>query len=427
MKLYKRTATLISMNKKELSLPDTPGVYIFKDKDQQIIYIGKALSLKKRVISYFKNKQKDWKVNALLAEATTVDHIKTTTEIEALLLEAHLIQTHKPKYNVLLKSGQPFVYIHINQETVPHITMTRSNKGKGIFFGPFIHKQDARKTVDFLINTFQLFCCNKSIASGCLDYHLGKCAGTCLPSFDKESYRTRLLLAQATLQKNKALFLKTIDEKIAQHTQVLAFEKARTLYHYKENIETIFATLATHYSLEKYGIDIVSTTSIIAPPEDYLQTAKELQLLLALPSLPIIIDCFDISHFQSHYITGSCIRFNNGIPEKNKFRKFKIKSIATQNDYAALQEIVSRRYKNNDLPDLILIDGGKGQLSAIAPLFPQTPCASIAKREETIFSKNIPHGILLDLKTNSGKLITALRDYTHHFAISYHRLLRHKK
>ncbi len=418
------------MDKKNIPLlPNLPGVYLFKDKETTILYIGKALSLKKRVSNYFQKQSTDWKVDALMKEAESIDYIQTNTEVEALLLEAQLIQEYKPKFNVLLTTGQPFVYLHVSQDPLPKLELTRNEKKSGIYFGPFIHKQDARKTLAFLIETFSLFCCNKKIDNGCLDYHLGRCAGTCMKHFDRESYLTRLMLAQNALKKDRTAFLKTIDIQIKAYKGTLEFEKARTLHNYRDNVETIFHTLATKYSTEKYAPAIAASTieKEMITFVDYKKTALDLQQMLMLDNAPTTIDCFDISHFQGHAMTGSCIRFNMGLPEKNKFRKFKIKSITIQNDYAALQEIVTRRYKTGDYPDLIMIDGGKGQLNAILPLIVDTACISLAKREETVFSPLLPNGIVLDQKSEVGKLLIALRDYTHHFAITYHRFLRRKE
>ena len=138
------------------------------------------------------------------------------------------------------------------------------------------------------------------------------------------------------------------------------------------------------------------------------------------------VDCFDISHFQSRFLVGSCVRFTGGLPEKNKFRRFKIKTLDVQNDYAALQEIVSRRYREGDIPDLVLIDGGKGQLSAVTTIIPQAHCISIAKREETIYSNAWRQGRVLDVHDPVAKLLISLRDYAHHFAVSYHKVRRKK-
>jgi len=139
------------------------------------------------------------------------------------------------------------------------------------------------------------------------------------------------------------------------------------------------------------------------------------------------IDCFDVSHKQGFFLVGSCVRFTDGQPDKNKFRRFKIKTVKKQDDYASLREIVSRRYKSqenkNDFPDVILIDGGKGQLNAVQDLFPDVTFVSLAKREETIFLQNFPRGKVLDQKTYAAQVLIAIRDYAHHFAISYHRML----
>ena len=152
--------------------------------------------------------------------------------------------------------------------------------------------------------------------------------------------------------------------------------------------------------------------------------AQSLKRMLKLSVAPNSIDCFDISHKQGTFLVGSCVRYVEGKPDKNKFRRFKIKTVHQNNDYACLREVVSRRYRDGqDFPDLILIDGGKGQLNAVQDIFPQIPFISLAKREETIFSKAFPEGKVLDQKAYAAQTLIALRDYTHHFAISYHRNL----
>lgn len=408
-------------------LPSLSGVYLFKDVDQQVIYIGKAKDLKKRVSSYFQKKDDDWKIEALLEETDNIDHIITKNEQEALLLEAELIQDYQPKFNVLLKSGHPFLYLIFTKDKLPQLKITRNKKIAGKRFGPFIHKQHARKVYDFIISTFKLYTCNKKIENGCLDYHLGKCAGTCQSTFAPSDYLFRIELAKDALRKNHKDFLKKLQEQIKTYTKDLEFEKAKNLYEYQENIKTIFATLASRFNPHNYLTEVLISTTPFKEAENYPEAAKELQTMLHLKGLPETIDCFDISHFQSSYIVGSCVRFTNGRPDKNNFRRFKIKTLKEQNDYAALQEIVSRRYRDEEnLPDLVLIDGGKGQRSAVVPLLPNTPCISLAKREELLFSDYHKEGVPLDVQTPVGKLLLSLRDYAHHFAITYHRKLRHK-
>jgi len=417
------------METKTHSLPSLPGVYLFKDAFDHIIYIGKAKSLKKRVASYFHKTDSDWKVQALIDEHETIEHIVTHSETDALLLEAQLIKEYQPKFNVLLKSGQPFVYLLFTQSLLPDLEIVRNKKRKGKYFGPFLHKQQARNVHEYLVKTFKLLKCKKKIDGGCLHYHLDLCAGTCKKDFDEESYLFRINLAQSILKGRFKKSLRLLEEKIDQHCKKLEFEKAKSLSKYVQDLEVIFNTLRTKYSTRKYEKDVVlATTPMHKKTIPNYDSGKKLQALLQLQSAPETIDCFDISHFQSNAIVGSCIRFKNGIPDKNNFRRFKIKSLDTQNDYAALQEIVSRRYKNpEDIPDLVLIDGGKGQLSAIQQIFPDINCISLAKREETIFSDQFPHGLILDQKTEEAKLLLAVRDYAHHFAISYHRYKRNKK
>ncbi len=414
------------MKEKISNLPSLPGVYLFKDADNNVIYIGKAKSLKDRVKSYF-GKNTDWKVQALLQEAVDLDYVLTNTEIEAMLFEAELIGQHKPKYNVLLKSGQPFVYIMFSKDEMSQIKVVRNKKEKGTYFGPFLHKHQARAVAKFLTETFKLKTCNKTIANGCLNYHLGLCAGTCKSEFDSQEYLFRIELAQQALKKNHDQFLASLKQRIATLCQELQFEKARNLNGYITNLDTIFNTLHVRYAHDKFHPDLFIATHALKRLPGYQQINYDLQAFLGAEKPIVSIDCFDISHFQSSYIVGSSIRFCNGLPDKNNFRRFRIRSLKEQNDYAALREIVTRRYKDpKNLPDLIIIDGGKGQLGAVKDLFPQALFVSLAKREELLYTPLHPEGIHLDVATSVGKTIIAIRDYAHHFAISYHKLLRSK-
>lgn len=409
-------------------IPKVPGVYLFKDKNNTILYIGKAKNIQKRVGSYFLKQKTDWKINELIKEHATIEYIATKNELDALLLEAQLIKDYQPKYNVLLKSGDPFLYILFTEDELPTIKLVRIKKERGTYFGPFLYKQGARKGFDYLVNTFKLKLCSMEIENGCLNFHLGNCAGTCSKNFNSTEYKARLLLAQQALAGNQKEFLETVHMLIAESNKKLEFEQSKQLSEYLHNLETIFATIKTRFSEKKYEKEI---TQAILPfkrsPESLQQGLLELQKMLGIEKPIRSIDCFDVSHFQSSYITGSCIRFTDGKPDKNNFRRFKIKTLIQQNDYAALQEIVTRRYKNSEsMPDLIVIDGGKGQLNAVRNLVGDTPIISLAKREERLFSTTNNEGWVLDVHTDVGQLLIALRDYTHHFAIGYHKLLRTK-
>jgi len=418
----KEAKTMVKLN----MLPLLPGIYIFKNKDGQVIYIGKAKSIKKRVSSYFHKNHVDYKLEALLDEHETVDYIVTKNETEALLLEAQLIRNYKPKFNILLKMGQPFLYIVFTRGKVPKIKIVRNRILKGKYYGPFLRKMQARKVFEYLISTFRLNLCNKKIENGCLDYHLGLCAGNCKSNFDMESYIFRLQLAQDSLKNNHKKLLKDLKAQIIEHNKDMEFEKSKNLQEYVDNLDVILHTIRTKFREDKFEDEILSAMTPIRQTYTFADDIdRRLQQFLGLGRPIRSIDCFDISHFQSSFLVGSCIRFTDGKPDKNKFRKFKIKSLQEQNDYAALCEIVLRRYRRkDDLPDLIMIDGGKGQLGVIFKLDVGVPVISLAKNPNRLFSEHFKEGKALDLKTDVGKLLIALRNYAHHFAISYHRVRR---
>jgi excinuclease ABC subunit C len=415
-----------SLKKLEKTIPKLTGVYLFKDAQGAIIYIGKAKNLHHRVHSYFHKYNTDWKIKQLIDEYADLDYILTPTGTESLLLEAELVQKYKPKFNVLLKEGQPFLYILFTQNQLPTVELVRNKKKKGTYFGPFLQKGPARKTFHFLMQTFNLNLCNKKIELGCLDYHIGNCAGNCKKDFDLTDYCFRITLAREALKNNQDSFIQNIKDQMKIYSAEFAFEKAQRLHEYLQNVDTIFATLNTHFSADKFATDIfIASTPRPYSPKMDATINTDLQKFFGFSTPIRTIDCFDISHFQSSYLVGSCVRFTDGQPEKSMFRHFKIKTLTEQNDYAALQEIIQRRYKSKtDIPDLIVIDGGKGQLSAAYHILPNAPIVSLAKREETIYGPQFPNGIRLDIQDNVGRLLIALRDYAHHFAISYHRLKR---
>ena len=512
-------------------LPRVPGVYVFKDEHDHVIYIGKAKDLRARGMSYTQNQRRDWKAATILKTAASLEHHPTKSELEALLLEARLVQNHQPPFNVLLKTGQPFVYLMLTPGTkkkLPDLIIARNKKKKGTYFGPFIEKSPARKVHAFLQRTFKLKRCSRTIENGCLYYHLGQCAGSCRPDFDRADYERRLDLAIMSLKKGRRAFLTPLNLKIASRTLLLDFEGARELVGYRDDFSRVFPSLnaggldaggrkalaekdvwvfsphgKTLYVFRErdgvlkkqhafYAIDCLTAEQEITGIDEYflsyyrtypapatilvdaalsdkrlyeeflyewnekkhrvdivtprsghfaavvrlaraqaehmtnrqIGSAQAIKRLLGLPVAPRTIDCFDISHKQGTNQVGSCVRFVDGQPDKNSFRRFHIKTVDQQNDYACLREIVGRRYRDGkDLPDMILIDGGKGQLNAVSDLFDGVVWASLAKKEETVFTPSLPDGKVLDLNTYAGQVLVALRDYTHHFAISFHRKL----
>jgi excinuclease ABC subunit C len=405
-----------------------PGVYLFKGNNENVLYVGKAKNLKNRIKSYF-YKKNDSKTESLVSASTKIEYIETKTEIEATFLEVRLIQHYQPKFNVIFKSGQPYLYLFFSKGTVkklPELEIVKNKTRTGKYFGPFLEKGAARKVHSFLVRTFNLKICGKKIENGCLYFHLKICSGSCKSNFDKKAYLERLELAKKSLKKvspsakdAQKTFLSELKEKIKQENKKLNFEKSRELYSYYQAFEKVFSSLNTKKEVLKVDLEILQAKT---EEKKEKELSQEIKKFLKLTSEPKTIDCFDVSHKQGHFMVGSCIRFTNGKPDKNFFRKFKIKTVKNQDDYACLKEIVSRRYRNKaDIPDLVLIDGGKGQLSAVQSVIPDAECASIAKKQEIIFSKQLPNGKKLDVKSPVGKTFIALRDYAHHFAISYHR------
>lgn len=528
------------LQKQSQKLPALPGVYLFKNSKNQILYIGKAKNLKNRIKNYFqKNLGKtfnvaDIKKKILIEQSSIIEYISTKSELTAMLLEAELIKENQPKFNILLKDGQPFLYIVITNpaknskkhlKLLPKLKIVRNKKIKGNHFGPFLEKTSVRKVYNFLLKTFKLKLCNKKIENGCLDYHMGICAGSCRLDFDKKSYLQRLELAKLSLKKGHAKFLNYLEKEIENNNNSLNFEKSKELHEYYKAFEKVFQNINENYQfkslsktlttkdiwflskdkkslfllkekntslnikrvfsfpfkennnyfeyitsfyqnfncsntilinfdikkenknlLEKflkifhnkaYPINVIKPKkghnhNLIKLTQIYIDKhiekqnnlSKSLKTLLKLKTEPRTIDCFDISHRQGTFMVGSCIRFKDGQPDKANFRHFKIKTVNHSNDYECLQEIVQRRYRDiKNLPDLVLIDGGKGQLSSVKKVLfhSDTEIASLAKKEEIIFSNKIPNGRKLNIQSYAAQVLISLRDYTHHFAISYHR------
>lgn len=402
------------MIKRPKNIVHTCGVYIFKNNHDEIIYIGKAKNLAMRIASYF-TQSSDTKTELLLQEAQTVHTIPTQTELEALYLETQLIKMYQPKFNILLKEGNPFLYLFFSQEKLPTMQLVKTKKKKGAYFGPFLSKKAIRSVYHFLMTTFQLKLCKTKIEQGCLAYHIGLCAGNCKKDFDINFYIFKITLAQQALQYDAQKMISMIDQNVQELSKKLLFEQAQQLAAYKQSLNSILETV-------KKLSSAMPSKQQKQSSEKNLSILMSIQQRLFLQHVPYVIDCFDISHLQGQAIVGACVRYVHGVPEKKSFRHFLIKTLQNQNDYAALQEIVQRRYKNRlDFPNLIIVDGGKGQITAIKPYIKNTELVGLAKSEETVISSDFKHFIKLNPQNEADALLLQIRDYTHHFAISYHR------
>ncbi len=414
--------------------PDSPGVYLMKDATGKIIYIGKALSLKKRVRSYFqRSRNRDPKTNMLLSNIRDVGFIKTKTEAQALILEAGLIKKHFPKYNVELRDDKSYPFVKITKESFPTVTIVRPRKKDNAqYFGPYTSVGLLREALKVIRRVFPYSNCKISKRKkacptegqpafalagrrACLDYHLGLCPGVCIGKVKAKEYQKNIQNIRMILQGRQTELLDKLYKEMKLSSNEKRFEDAAKI---RDQIEA----LASLY--------------FAAKPRSYLEASQVLKGNLKLPRAPRRIEAFDISNISGKEAVGSLVSFFKGSPDKNNYRRFRIKTVFSPDDYKMLSEIVFRRYlrlkkENKRMPDLVVIDGGKGQLSAVknelAKLSVSLPVIAIAKKNEEIFLPDKKEPIKLPFDSAALQLIQRVRDEAHRFALKYHRLLRRQK
>lgn len=402
------------------NVPKLPGVYIFKDMCNVILYIGKAKNLYKRIISYKTDRQIDWKINSLLQQSILLEWIVVDSEKDALLLEADLISEQKPVFNKLLTTDNPFTYIVFREKNnIPIVEINRYVSAKNdIIIGPFLVKKEAISLYEYIMFFFNLFICKKKIKNGCLNYHIGKCAGWCKDDFDFNNYKQRYMLAKASL-KSEDSFLKLLNIQIKKEKKNFNFTELEKLINYKLN----YSQLLYQLDKNKNNIDDIDNILLNLVLEDTILDKALIQLkeVLNLNTIPTIIDCVDISHFQGHAVTGACVRFINGKYSKKYSRSYTL-SINQNNDYENLILLVDNHYKNIEkYPDILLIDGGKGQLNSVSQLNLPIILIALAKKIETLFTQYNSEGLILTPHEPFGKLLISLRNATHNAAIRLHR------
>ncbi len=525
------------------NLPKKPGIYFFKDKGGEVIYIGKARSLKDRVKSYFLPTS-DAKIKKILSETEEIDFILTDSAKEAAFLENNFIRQHQPKFNLRLKDDKSFPYLKLTlQEKFPAIYLTRRVEEDGAkYFGPFSPAHQARNTIHLSAKYFGVRTCQESVPGKrkrpCLDYDLKLCSAPCVEYISESDYRESIKNAFLFLEGKTEKLLKILKKKMQEAAARQEFEQAahwrdiiRTIeeikakpklisvgmenkdifgysrenknvalyvffmrkgkviesedifFQEKEDIadkEILSNYLKKFYKHrksmpdkillpfapeEKDGIlkrvsnlrgekieiivpqkgknkklvDLASSNAEILLRKKYegLAPLMEIKKIFNLKSIPERIEGFDISNIGGEESVGSLVVFENGRPQKNDYRKYKIKTVAGPNDVASLQEVIRRRYKRileekKDFPDLILVDGGKGQLNAARGALEELgvgnlPLVSLAKKEEIIFAPDRKKGISLERTSPALKLFQNIRDEAHRFAISFHRLRREKR
>jgi len=407
----------MGLKEKIKHLPNSPGVYLMKDENKKVIYIGKAVSLKNRVSSYFKNQDAFPKQDSFVSSVKDIDYIPTASEVEALLLEADLIKKLKPRYNVSLRDDKTFPFIKITAEKFPSVFICRPKKeDKAKYFGPFTDAKSIRELVKQIRKIFPFRSCRKMPKKACLHFHIGLCPAPCIDKISQKDY--------AKIINNICLILKGRREpllgKLSQQMHLLAqkgkFEQAAQLRDQTIALGSIY---------------------LGGQVENFFQEAKQLADILNFKKLPFRIEAFDVSNIFGKEAVGSMVSFRQGSPDKNNYRRFRIKESQGEiNDYKMLSEITRRRYQRLkeeklELPDLILIDGGRGQVSVVKKeldkLNLDLPIIGIAKAEEKIITLNKINPIVLPKNSLALRLIMRIRDEAHRFALAYHHILRRKK
>jgi excinuclease ABC subunit C len=463
------------------SLPKAPGVYLYRDGNGRIIYVGKAVNLKNRISSYFLGEH-DPKTEELIKHVSDFEWIVAGSEIEALVLESELIKRYKPKYNILLKDDKNYCYIKITKEDYPVISVVRQVvEDKSEYLGPFIDAGAVRSALKYLRKVFPYCTCSLSGDNICLYYHLGLCRGHGEKYISPSEYQINVRGLVSFLSGKKEVVIRDITRRMKSASKAKQFELAAQ---YRDNLNALMRLRFEHIIEEKRELRLD-------------KALVGLQETLGLVAIPTRIECYDISNIFGRAAVGSMVVFENGIPAKNDYRRFEIKTVKRIDDYAMLQEVARRRFKyllqnresgveNKDksfakIPNLVIIDGGKGQISSVmeivGPLDLPTKFVGLAKRFEEIVvaSPAIPEQagihrlsaerldsllrgndevkrgddemdrgreviergidkrkytfqtISLEPESESFFLVQRIRDEAHRFAITYHRNLRSKE
>lgn len=424
------------LNEKLKSLPDSPGIYLMKDEKGRVIYVGKALSLKKRVRSYFGTvPESNPKLRMLVQSTRDLDYIVTDSQSSALILECNLIKKYRPRYNVRLRDDKKYPCIKISADSFPRISITRTlKKDSSRYYGPYTSAGAVRKTLKLMRKLFLLRSCRRDMSSPsrpCLYYHLGECLAPCTGRITQKEYAGKVQSACLFLEGKAEELLQKLRDEMKRESSALHFEKAALL---RNRIDALRMVLEEQKT--KIG-DIIHISAPLLQHAEWKEAVLQLKELLKLKTSPSRIEAFDISQTGGTTAVGSVIVFEDGLPQSRYYRHFKIKSAPRKDDCAMIAEIVRRRYvrilrEKRKLPDLILIDGGAGQLhSALDALenagITDISVIGLAKRFEHIYSTGKSKPTILPPDSSALQLVRHVRDEAHRFAIGFHQRMRRKK
>jgi len=418
--------------------PSAPGVYLFQDQAGVVLYIGKAKDLRARAGSYFlAAAAADQRTTRLVREAYDIDYIEAESEVDALLMEARLIKDIQPKYNRELRDDKSFPYVQITtHEDFPRVEVTREPRTSGVkLYGPFASVGSLRGAIQVLQKVFKFRTCSLDIDEQdqrwrwfrpCLLASIDQCTAPCNLRISKEDYRRDIQRLKTFLEGNRKSLLKEMRAEMDQASAELKFEKAARL---RDEIGML-ESLRERGELEKH-----------VQPEVFFVDPKKglsgLQKILKLPEQPRNIEGVDIAHLGGDETVASLVQFLDGLPFKPGYRRFRIRDVEGIDDYASIREVVARRFSklrdNGDVfPDILLIDGGIGQLrkglEAFAAIKIEPPIVlSLAKREELIYAACHEEPLRLSRHSYALRLLQYVRDEAHRFAQHYHHLLRRKR
>lgn len=413
------------IKKRLAELPLSPGVYFHKDKRGKVIYVGKAARLRHRVRQYFQtSRNRDPKTEALVREIVDIDWIETESEMDALFLESELIKRYKPRYNIELRDDKSQMFVRINmKEKYPAVSFTRRPLDDGArYFGPYFNGAAVKRAMKYLRRIFPYSTHDTLPKRVCLQYHLGLCPGVEEDKTSPTEYKNNLRKLIKYLQGKRSQLIKQLEKEMNQAAMDKQFESAAIIRNQLNALKSL-------------------KQQIVFGDREFMDISKDqglngLQELLQLQGVPRRIEGYDISHMSGLDTVASMVVFTNGIPDKAQYRKFKMR-IPGNDDFAHMREVISRRFSGRHLdwpkPDLILIDGGKGQLSSALSVLDEKrvpiPAIGLAKRLEAIIVRDADSYQSIELGKDSHvtKLLQRIRDESHRFAVSYHSTLKSKR
>lgn len=421
-------------------LPSQPGIYLFKGRGGNNIYIGKAASLKTRVLNYLKTE--DVRIRKMLETAQKLEFKTTDSDIEALILESQHIKQHRPMFNIVMRDDKQYFYVGFTKERFPRIFLTHQHlKPKVAFIGPFTDGGALKATLRYLRSIFPYCTCKQEHNNYCLNYHIEKCLGFCcikktesrIKNYELREYKNNIRSIKNILSGKRGSLIKKLEKEMLAKAKSEDFEGAIKIRARLERLQKVFENaqiVRQYYDISK----------------NHNKNLLEIKKALGLKALPKRIECYDISNIHGSHATGSVVVFENGKPAKNEYRKFKIKTIKQASlprrqagDTDMLKEVLTRRFNHPEWPhpDLIIIDGGKGQLNAARSIINdqlsminKIPVIALTKnsrhRGEKLTLANKKSVNLSALPEKVKNLILAIDSEAHRFAINYYRKLHRR-